>query len=181
MREKTLTRDYLYRGRIINLRIDQVQLPDGREATREVVEHPGAVAIIALTDREEVVLIKQYRQATGEEMWEIPAGKLEAGEDPRHCASRELAEETGYTATSWEKLTSFYTSPGFASEILHLFLARGLAAGEQALDPDETIHTFLVPLTLALEMIKRGEIRDAKTIVGILLAAWERNRGPAEV
>ncbi len=103
MREKTLTREYLFRGRIINLRIDRVELPDGREASREVVEHPGAVGIVALTAKGEVVLIKQYRQATGEEMWEIPAGKLEAREDPRECAVRELAEETGYTANHWEK------------------------------------------------------------------------------
>ncbi len=180
MREKTLTREYLFRGRIINLRIARVELPDGREASREVVEHPGAVGIVALTAKGEVVLIKQYRQATGEEMWEIPAGKLEAREDPRECAVRELAEETGYTANHWEKMTSFYTSPGFANEILHLYLARGLEAGEQSLDPDEAICTYLLPLPRALEMIKRGEIRDAKTIVGLLLAARSEDGGMGE-
>ena len=101
------------------------------------------MGIVALTAKGEVVLIKQYRQATGEEMWEIPAGKLEAREDPRECAVRELAEETGYTANHWEKMTSFYTSPGFANEILHLYLARGLEAGSSP-DPDEAICTYLL-------------------------------------
>jgi ADP-ribose pyrophosphatase len=180
MLEKTLTRDYIFRGKIINLRVDKVELPDGREANREVVEHPGAVGIVALTGKEEVVLIKQYRQATGEEMWEIPAGKLEAGEDPQQCAIRELAEETGFSAAHWNKLTSFYTSPGFASEILHLYLARELKAGEQSLDPDESIRTYLVPLSQALEKVTGGEIRDGKTIIGILLATMLTDKGMAE-
>lgn len=170
MTEKTLETQYIFRGRIVNLRVDKVELASGKIATREIVEHPGAVAIVALTSTAEVVLIRQYRKALEETLWEIPAGKLEPGEEPQACAVRELAEETGFRAAFWEKLATFYTSPGFASEILHLYLARALEAGEQCLDPDETIRTHLVPLPEALEMVATGDIRDAKTIIGVLLA-----------
>ncbi|NLJ33661.1 MAG: NUDIX hydrolase [Firmicutes bacterium] len=165
---KTLKSNYVYQGKILALRIDEVEFPAGMIGKREVVEHPGAVGIIALTEDNEVVLVKQFRQATGDNMWEIPAGKLEPGEDPQGCAIRELKEETGFTARHWQKLTSFYTSPGFANEILHLYFARGLKAGEQNLDPGEYINTSLLPLPQALSWVRRGQICDAKTIIGLL-------------
>ena len=126
------------------------------------------------------MLIKQFRQATGKNMWEIPAGKLEVGEDPQECAVRELKEETGFTARHWEKITSFYTSPGFANEILHLYLARGLEAGEQCLDPGEFIDTHLLALPEALSKVKGGEICDAKTIIGLLWLMDIGNKGMEE-
>ncbi len=171
MASKTLESKYTYRGRVVTLRIDKVKLPTGLITSREVIEHPGAVGIVALTGEKEVVLIRQFRQATGEVLWEIPAGKLEEGEDTRECAVRELKEETGFTAEYWQEITSFYTSPGFTDEVLHLYFARGLKAGEQCLDPGEFINIHLIPLSEALSKVKQGEIHDAKTIVGLLWLA----------
>ncbi len=178
MSMKTLESNYVYKGRVVALRLDKVELPSGKTTIREVIEHPGAVGIIALTGKNEVVLIKQFRQAVGEDMWEIPAGKLEAGEDPRECAVRELKEETGFSARHWQKITYFYTSPGFANEILHLYLARGLMAGEQCLDPGEFIDIHPIPIPAALAKVKRGEICDAKTIISLL---WWANMESKEM
>ncbi|WP_027719469.1 NUDIX hydrolase [Desulfovirgula thermocuniculi] len=170
--EKTLHSQVIYRGKILNLRVDRVLLPNGTEGLREVVEHAGAVAVVALTEEGEVVMVRQYRYAVGRHLLEIPAGKLEEGEDPLQCAKRELAEETGYTARRWEPLLSFYSTPGFSSEKMHLFLARGLERGGQAPDEDEFLQVVKVPLAEALGMLWRGEICDAKSAAGLLAASW---------
>ncbi|MDH7489660.1 MAG: NUDIX hydrolase [Anaerolineae bacterium] len=169
--ERTLNSRLVYEGRLIRLRVDEVALPNGRRTVREVVEARGAVGIVALDDEGGVILVRQYRRPAGRELWEIPAGTLEPGEDPAACARRELAEETGFTAQDVLPLAGFYTSPGFCDEWMHLFLARGLSAGPQAQEDDEAIRVARVPLADALAMIRSGEICDAKTVAGLLLVA----------
>lgn len=171
MPERTLTSHLVYDGRLLRLRVEEVELPSGRRTTREVVEARGAVGIVALDEAGRVVFVRQYRKPAGRELWEIPAGTLEPGERPADCARRELAEETGFDAREIAPLAAFYTSPGFSNEWVHLFLARGLSEGRQAQEDDEAIRVALVPLTQALAMIRTGDICDAKTIAGLLLAA----------
>lgn len=171
MSERTLTSHLIYDGRLIRLRVDEVELPGGRRTTREVVEARGAVGIVALDGEGRIVLVRQYRRPAERELWEIPAGTLEPGERPADCARRELAEETGFTAREIAPLAAFYTSPGFCNEWMYLFLARGLSRGRQAQEDDEAIRVALVPLTQALAMIRTGDICDAKTLAGLLLAA----------
>jgi ADP-ribose pyrophosphatase len=168
MSEEILQREYLYRGRVLNLRLDQVRLPTQQIVTREIVEHRGAVAIVALDGRKRVLLVRQYRSGAGRELLEIPAGTLEENEDPALCAARELKEETGYHAAQWQALGHFYSSPGFCTEKMYLFLARRLTRGTATPEEDELIRAEFVPLTRALKLIERGEIADAKTIVGLL-------------
>lgn len=171
MKEKKLDSRYAFKGRIINLRVDTVRLPNGKTSTREVVEYAGAVTIAALDDQQQVLLVRQYRYAVGRELVELPAGKLEPGEDPLECARRELTEETGYRAREWRPLLRFYSTPGFTSEHMHLFLASELEQGEQAPDEDEFVEVLKVPLDEALRMVDRGEICDSKSIVGLLAAS----------
>jgi len=166
--EQPISSKRIYQGKILNLRVDTVKLPNGHEATREVVEHSGAVAIVALTERDEVILVRQYRHAVGKVMLEIPAGKLEPGEQPQECAHRELSEETGCHTTDLQLLFRFFSTPGFANEEMYLYLAKGLTCHNQHPDDDETIEIMHLPLKEAIEMIKTGEICDAKTIIGIL-------------
>lgn len=168
--EKKVASRYVYRGKILNVRVDTVILPNGREGTREVVEYAGAVTIIPLTDTGEVIMVRQHRYPVGRTLLEIPAGKLEEGEDPLACARRELQEETGYEADRWEKLLTFYSTPGFTSEKMHLFLATGLRPGRQAPDADEFVEVVRVPFREALAKVRSGEICDAKSIVGLLVA-----------
>lgn len=170
--EKTLHSRVVYRGKILNLRVDRVLLPSGAEGWREVVEHAGAVAVVALTEEGEVVMVRQYRYPVGKTLLEIPAGKLEEGEDPLQCAQRELAEETGHTARRWEPLLSFYSSPGFCSEKMHLFLARELERAACSPDEDEFLQVVRVPLEEALGLLWGGEICDAKSAAGLLAASW---------
>ncbi len=155
----------------MGLRVDEVLLSDGRRSQREIVEARGAVGIVAVDADRNLLLVRQFRKPVEREIWEIPAGTLEAGEPPLECAQRELAEETGYRAETMEPMVSFYTSPGFCDEEMHLFLARHLAPGPQSLEDDESLKVSKVPLSRALEMIQTGEIADAKTLVGILLLA----------
>ncbi|HUW64174.1 MAG TPA: NUDIX hydrolase [Spirochaetia bacterium] len=166
--EKSLSSEVHYRGKVLNLRVDEVELPNGNRAQREVVEYPGAVTVVALTGDGDVLLVRQYRHAVGEELLELPAGKLEPGEDPKSSAFRELVEETGFRAREMKLLLSFYTTPGFSTEQMHLFLATGLVPGSPDPDPDEFIAVERVPLGRAKEMIQEGLIRDAKSIVGLL-------------
>jgi len=166
--EKTLNRVLIYSGKVVNLRVDDVLLEDGKKAKREVVEHRGAVVIVPLLEGERIVMVKQYRYPVGEDLLELPAGTLEEGESPLEGAKRELLEETGYTAQKMTELTSFYSSPGFCDERIHLFLAKGLKAKKQDLDSDERIDVELYTLDELVNMIKGGKIRDAKSIVGIL-------------
>ncbi|MEW5762317.1 MAG: NUDIX hydrolase [Bacillota bacterium] len=169
--EKRVGSRYVFRGKILNVRVDTVILPDGREGTREVVEYAGAVTILPLTEAGEVVLVRQYRYPVGRTLLEIPAGKVEAGEDPLACARRELREETGYEAERWEKLLTFYSTPGFTSEKMHLYLATELKAGPQMPDGDEFVEVVQVPFREALAMVRNGTICDAKSVVGLLFAA----------
>ena len=167
--EKTLESKRVYEGRIINLRLDSVSLENGNTAMREVVEHPGAVGIVALKENGDIVMVKQYRKAVEQVLLELPAGKLEQGEDPADCAARELTEETGYTAGDLRYLVSFYTSPGFSNEVMHMFLATDLKEGKNDPDDNEMVETVEISRDRAIDMILKGEIKDGKTIAGILL------------
>ena len=167
--EKTLESKRVYEGRIINLRLDSVSLENGNTAMREVVEHPGAVGIVALKENGDIVMVKQYRKAVEQVLLELPAGKLEQDENPADCAARELTEETGYTAGDLRYLVSFYTSPGFSNEIMHMFLATNLKEGKKDPDDDEMVETVEISRDRAMDMILKGEIKDGKTIAGILL------------
>lgn len=171
MKERTVSTEQIFQGRIVNLRVDDVILPDGRRSRREIVEARGAVAIVALDGDGNLLLVRQFRKPVEREIWEIPAGTLEAGESPLDCARRELAEETGCQAAVLQPLVSFYTSPGFCDEEMHLFMAQQLSAIPQRLEEDETLEVSKVPLARALEMVGTGEIVDAKTLVGLLWLA----------
>jgi len=169
--EKKLESRRVFEGRLVNLRVDTVQLPNGRTATREVVEHKGAVAIVPMLDHEKVVLIRQFRQPVGEVLLEIPAGTMDEGEDPTDCARRELVEEIGYFPGKLTEMFHSYLAPGYSTEMLHTFLAEDLKQVGQNCDVDEFIEVVPVNLRDAAEMINTGEIVDAKSICGILLAS----------
>jgi ADP-ribose pyrophosphatase len=160
----------IYRGRVVHLVVEDFTLPDGRPATLELVRHPGAAAVVPLTADGEVLLIRQYRRAAGGFIYEVPAGKLDAGESPHDCAARELAEEAGVSAGTLEALGSILTTPGFTDEVIHLFLARDLGPAEQHLDSDELLSVEKMPFARALDMCVRGELRDAKSICALMLA-----------
>jgi ADP-ribose pyrophosphatase len=160
----------IYNGRVVNLRVDTVVVPGGRHFRREIVEHRGAVAIAAVDQDGMVLIVRQFRKPAGRHLLELPAGTLEPGEDPLRCARRELQEETGYQAQQWDKLAGFYTSPGFSTEFLHLYLARELQPGGPAYEADEQIDLVKLPLVEAIQRIESGEICDAKTVAGLLLA-----------
>ncbi len=166
--EKKLSSRSIYKGRVVSLRVDEVELSGGGVATREVVGHPGAVSIVALNEAKEVILVRQYRYAVGRELLEIPAGKLEYGEEPLACAIRELEEETGFRATNLQHLCTYFTTPGFSDEIMYLYLATGLNAGTASPQSDENIVVQRLTLRQALHAIETGEIVDAKTIIGLL-------------
>jgi len=161
------TRD-VYRGRILHLTIEDVTLPNGHSTPLEIVRHPGAAAVVALDLEGRVTLLRQYRHATGGYLWEVPAGKLDPGEAPATCAARELEEEAGLAATHLELLGSIVTCPGFCDEVIHLFLATGLRAVPTRRGTDEVIDAMKsVALREALDMIRDGTIRDAKTIAAL--------------
>jgi ADP-ribose pyrophosphatase len=146
----------------------QRQRPDGSRTQREIIRHPGSVVLLPCVDEQHVCLIRNYRMAVGQTLVELPAGTLEAGEPPDVCAVRELKEETGYEAGTLTELTSFFAAPGILDEHMHLFLATQLTGGSPQREPDEEIENWVVSWDKALEMIRNGEIRDAKTIVGLL-------------
>ncbi len=158
----------VFSGRVVNVSVETFAFPDGKEARRELVRHPGAVAIVPLLSAEEIVLIKQFRYSARTVLWEIPAGTLEAGETPLACAHRELIEEVRYRASGMEAIGGFYTSPGFCNEFIHLYAASGLEPAEGSLDEDELIEAHVVSRDEAMRMIRSGEIIDAKTIIGLL-------------
>jgi ADP-ribose pyrophosphatase len=157
----------IYSGKVITLKIDTVTLPNGATVDLEVVRHPGAAAVVPLKENGTVVLIKQFRHAAGGFIYEIPAGKLHPGEDPKDCAARELEEEVGYQAGKLDLLSSIFTAPGFTDEVIHIYKATGLTKGRQQLDRDEVLEIVEVSLQEAIEMIDKGTIRDAKTMVGL--------------
>jgi ADP-ribose pyrophosphatase len=170
----------IHTGRVISLDVDQVRFPDGTTGELEIIRHPGASAIVPFLGDPtgpdpQVLLLKQYRYAVGGTLYEIPAGRLESGELPEECARRELLEETGCTARSLVPLTSVFTTPGFTDERIHLFLAAGLTRGESHREADEFIEIETVALSVALQMVERGEIQDAKTALGLLFAAGFRS------
>jgi len=166
----------VHTGRIISLDTDTVRFPDGTVGELDMIRHPGASAIVPFVSEPtggdpQILLVKQYRYAADQYLYEIPAGRLDAGEDPAHCAARELREETGCTAQRIEFLFTMYTTPGFTDEKIHLFMAAGLERGETAHEADEFMTVETVTLSHALQLIQRGEIKDAKTALGILFAA----------
>lgn len=157
----------IYTGRVLTLNIDTVTLPNGATIDLEMVRHPGAAAIVPFKDDGTVVLIRQFRHAAGGFIYEIPAGKLHLGEDPKACAARELEEEIGYKTDDLELVTSIFTAPGFTDEVIHIYKANRLTKGKQQLDRDEILEVVEVSLDDAIAMIRDGSIRDAKTIVGL--------------
>ncbi|MFL5528312.1 MAG: NUDIX hydrolase [Gemmatimonadaceae bacterium] len=168
-----------YTGKVISLDVDSVRFPDGSVGELEMIRHPGASAVVPFltdprADDPQILMIRQYRYAADGYLYEIPAGRLDRGEAPRDCAVRELKEETGCTAERVDHLLSFYTTPGFTDEKIHLFLATGLVAGETKHEADEFLAVHPMPLSRALEMVEAGEIQDAKTALGLLFAAGFR-------
>lgn len=177
LKESTVGSRRIYDGRTINLRVDTVTLPDGKAATREIVEHPGAVSIVPVLEDGTVILVNQFRAPINRITLEIPAGKLEPGEPPEACAARELAEEIGFTAGSLVHKATFYTTPGFSDEIMYLYIATQLQPTEAHPDEDEFLALKRIKLEVLLEIADRGEIDDAKTLVGIYTAARHVMRG----
>ncbi|WP_216830464.1 NUDIX hydrolase [Alkalihalobacterium elongatum] len=171
--EKTLKSETLYEGKIIDVVLEDVELPDGNSSKRELVKHPGAVAIIPVTKEGKIVLIRQFRKALERAIVEIPAGKLEKGEKPEVCAMRELEEETAYKTNQLKKVISFYTSPGFADELVHIFYTDQLEPGVENTDEDEFVEKIEVTLEEAEKMIETNEIFDAKTAFAV---QWLRLR-----
>lgn len=169
-REETLHSEPVFQGKIISLQVDTVSLADGRSATREIVRHPGAAAVMALLDGK-LLVVEQFRKPLEKCQIEIPAGKLDGDEDPMAAAARELEEETGYRAKDLKLLSAFYTSPGFADEKLYLYFASELAPGKQQLDEDEDIQVEAITLEQAEAYIAEGRISDAKTIMAVY--AWK--------
>lgn len=167
--EHPLNEDVAWTGRIFNVNRLQVELPDGRRALRDVVRHPGAVAIVALTEEGRICLVRQYRTALGRVTVEIPAGKLSAGEDPLECANRELLEETGMVAEKMAFLTTIASSDGFCDELIHIYMATGLTFAKSSPDDDEFINVDLVEVSELVDAVLDGRIEDAKTVVGALL------------
>lgn len=161
----------LYQGSVVNLGVESVQLPDGRSLDLEVVRHPGGAAVVALDDQDEVCLLRQYRHAGGGWLWELPAGKLEPDETASTTAQRELEEEAGLRAHTWKELACVLTTPGFCDEVIHLYLARNLEQVPIQHQVHECIEVHWRPFTEALDMAQRGEIRDAKTLLGLFYAA----------
>ena len=169
--EKAIRHVNSYHGVVVDVTADIVSLPGGGTSVREVVHHPGGVCIAAVDGDGNIYVERQFRYPFGKHLTELPAGKLEKGEDPFEAAQRELSEETGLTAGEWTKLGSIYVSPGISTEELHLYLARDLHQGQTHLDPNEFLDVEKMPLSQLLDRITAGDIHDAKTVVGALRAA----------
>ncbi len=176
--EKQLKKEYIYKGKIINMRRDDALLPDGNTAIREVVEHPGGVCVAALTDNDEILFVRQFRYPYGEVTLEIPAGKRDRqNEDPLECGKRELREETGAIAEKYISLGQLYPTPGYCGEVIWMFAATKLTFGNTDPDDDEFLSAERIPLERAVEMVLSGEIRDAKTQAAVLKVKLLRERG----
>jgi ADP-ribose pyrophosphatase len=174
--EKLLTSEPAYLGKLINLYVDMVELPNGHQSEREIVRHPGAVAMVPIKEDGQVIMIRQYRHAARSVLLEIPAGTLDGDEDPRDAASRELQEEIGCKPGRLEPLGREFTAPGYTTEMIHLFLATGLETSHLEHDTDEFIEVVTLPLEEALRRVYAGEINDGKTMLGLLLAAHRLGR-----
>lgn len=157
----------IYKGKVIDLSVEMVTLPNGTTTSLEIIAHPGAAAVVPMKDEETVVMIRQYRHAVGGFIYELPAGKLHPNEDPRNCAHREVEEEIGFKVGRLDPLLSFFTTPGFTDEIIHIFIGYDLTPGKQDLDVDEVLEIVEFPLARTLEMIREGAIKDGKTIIGL--------------
>lgn len=175
--EKTLSSEQVFNGGFIKVSRDAVSLPDGSSAVREYIRHPGAAAVLALTDDGRLVMERQYRYPAGREFLEIPAGKLDPAELPHDTARRELLEETGYVASQWRYLGKAWPCIGYADEVIHYYLATGLQLQQRQLDEGEFLEVLLLPLDEVQQMALSGEIADSKTIVGLhWLAAWQQGK-----
>ncbi|WNB93648.1 NUDIX hydrolase [Bacillus sp. NEB1478] len=176
--EKTVSREQIYNGKIIDLFVEEVELPNKKIGKREIVKHPGAVAVLAVTDDGKILMVEQFRKPLEKTIVEIPAGKLEKGENPLECAKRELLEETGYSCEKIESIGSFYTSPGFADELIHLYFTDTLIhKGEQMTDEDEFVNVLEISIAEAKEMMKNQKIHDAKTVYGVLYMELNHAKG----
>ena len=169
LEEKTISSDRVYTGKVITLKVDTVEIPGQGYQKRELVEVGGAVGIVAITDDNKVVLVKQFRKPIEKPIFEIPAGKLEKNESPKECAERELKEETGYSAKNLKLIHKFFTSAGFSNEIMFVYLATGLTPGENNLDADEFLDVYEIELEEAYNMVLKNDVEDAKTSIGLLL------------
>lgn len=168
--EKFVSSRKVWGGNAVDFRVDTVRLPNGKLATREFMDHPGAVGVVPLIGKD-VVMVRQYRHPVRKVTLELPAGKLAKGERPLSCVRRELAEETGYTARRITPLIRYWPTPAFANEVLHLYVAEGLKAGTMHADEDEFLECVTLPFRKAVDLVRRGEIRDSKTVVGLLACA----------
>ena len=177
IKARVLSSREVYHGPAFRVTADQVLEPSGVRTRRDIVHHSGSVVILAVEEGDSeprVLLERQYRYAARQMLWELPAGRIDKGENDLHAAQRELLEETGYTAKRWRRILRFYASPGFLAEAMNLYLARGLRAGPAQPEPDEVIHVRMVPLPAAVRMVMRGAIKDGKTISGILWLSQSR-------
>ncbi|MGE5321150.1 MAG: NUDIX domain-containing protein [Hyphomicrobiaceae bacterium] len=165
--ETELASETVFRGRLMHVKCDRVRLPDGRESTREYIVHPGAVVIIPLFDNGDLLLERQHRYPLRRDFIELPAGKIDAGEDDLSCAKRELEEETGYTASAWREVTTIYPCIGYSDERLAFYLARGLTPGNHGRDPDEFLEIFRLPFGEAMDWLRSGRICETKTVIGL--------------
>jgi len=170
LKEKELNSKLVFDGNLLKVYSNTVELPNGKEAGREYIKHPGAVAIVPITQDGKIILVRQYRYPTGKALLEIPAGKLDKGEKPVNCALRELEEETGYVAKTIQFLSSIYTTPGFTDEIIHLYVAEGLTFVKQNLDEDEFLNVEIYTKQEVKKMILDGRINDGKSMLALLLA-----------
>lgn len=171
LREKVYKKKKVYLGKAVDFCNDEVILPDGNKATREYIDHPGAVAIVPFINKTDIILVRQYRYPIDEITYEIPAGKLDKKEPLLKCAKRELKEETGYSAKSIKKLTSFWPSSAFSNEELIIYVAKDLSSGKTNPDDDEFIENLVIPFKKALQMVKQGKIKDSKTVIALLYIA----------
>lgn len=166
-REKTISSKAIYSGRVVTLKVDTIKMPDGRETTREIVEHEDCIAVVPVDDKDNVLLVRQYRKPVEKELLEIPAGGIDSGESPEDAVRREMQEETGFLPRKLVKLGGFYSAPGFCTEYLHLYLASDFIPSQLHADDTESISLELVPVTEIPELLTSGRIEDAKSIAGL--------------
>lgn len=168
--EHQLSSRAVYDGRLLHVREDAVRLPNGREATREYITHPGAVVVVPVLDSGDILLVRQFRYPLRREFYELPAGKIDAGEDPLRCGQRELLEETGFVADAWRYLTTLHPCIGYSDERILVYLARGLVEHGHRRDEDEFLDNTVLPLEQAMSWVREGRISDAKTLIGLFWA-----------